>query len=337
MDIGYGGEGLLRQAELTATSAHGMTETHLCIARLDRLEIVHGWPLQANVDKPLSSPTFTYMMTMSLQTMSINWAWDPATSGLKGGCMASMEHLRYEMTIWTGEHAQGCLWDHFLFKFGMLCRAGDAEVELVLDPGSLEPRWRVGALSRAKVEALHRDTVALVDRAWDLEVGFTPSCFDLVWSPLFGPRDVLGNNLVGAIYVEDGTLWQVVGLDLVERATMVRVQRLRREPATAWKAGLRPEGKPVSVPHAVVKNNLDAAGNAQSADGYRSIVYTGVRDTVDMGLLNTWDLHDPCTGRPCGHCLYAPDEPLVAPVRHPRLEARTQHDLPPVPRHPGHE
>ncbi len=114
-----------------------------------------------------------------------------------------------------------------------IARTGDIEHVVAPAPASY---WLISVPARSIVERLYGDVCGMVDEACDHDTGFEIHPFELTFKPLFAPRDVVGDNLVGLIYYHEQSLWQVTGIDLRDRAAIVRVQRVcRRDVGDGWR------------------------------------------------------------------------------------------------------
>lgn len=203
--------------------------------------------------------------------------------------------LQYRMQVVTNEHADPYLADLFFFRLGQLDQARTGDIEHIAAP-ALASYWLISVPARSIVERLYGDVCGMVDDACDHDTGFEIHPFELTFEPLFSPRDVVGDNLVGLIYYHEQSLWQVTGIDLRDRTAIVRVQRVcRRDVGDGWRTDVQAEGEEELISRDVVISLVEAAETTAAPADY-AIDYMGCVDTWDWGVLNTWRLRNERTG-----------------------------------------
>lgn len=209
--------------------------------------------------------------------------------------MSTPQKLQYQMQVVTNDHADPYLTDLFFFRLGQLDQARTGDIEHVVAPAPAS-YWLISVTARPAVERLYGGVCGMVDEACDHDTGFEIHPFELTFKPLFSPRDVVGDNLVGLIYYHELGLWQVTGIDLRDRAAIVRVQRVcRRDVGDGWRTDVQAEGEEELISRDVVISLVDRAETTVPPANY-TIDYTGCVDTWDWGVLNTWRLRNKRTG-----------------------------------------
>lgn len=224
--------------------------------------------------------------------------------------MSTPQKPQYQMQVVTNDHADPYLTDLFFFRLGQLDQARTGDIEHVVAPAPAS-YWLISVPARSIVERLYGDVCGMVDEACDHDTGFEIHPFELTFKPLFSPRDVVGDNLVGLIYYHEQSLWQVTGIDLRDRAAIVRVQRVcRRDVGDGWRMDVQAEGEEELISRDVVISLVEAAETTAAPADY-TIDYMGCVDTWDWGVLNTWRLRNKRTGALYERCFYCRGEALA--------------------------